>query len=48
MENIHNEQGKHPYEKPEIEVIELENEALLLVGSNTSGVQRPDYQPEEW
>ena len=46
MENIRNEQGKLPYEKPEIEVIDLDNAPMILAGSG--GGQRPDYESEEW
>ena len=44
QKNAHN--GSLPYEKPQIEIIEL-NEAPQLL-AQSSGAQRGDYTPKKW
>lgn len=49
MENTQNANvngKKLPYEKPEVEVIELDQTPQLLSGSNRAA--RPDYESQDW
>ena len=41
-------EGKNKFEKPELQVVELQHRTMLLAGSNGTNPYTPDNNPYNW